>query len=137
MANTAFQSGFESGVGGRKKKYDPNDPNDPNAAEPSPFQSGFNSGSGKKKQPKAKAGSAPAAAAGGGAPAAANPGLDTSLMIKGYRGIGGATPSYQLPQFKKGGRVRKTGLALVHKGEYVIPAKHARKASRKKTVIKA
>lgn len=26
-----------------------------------------------------------------------------------------------LPYFKKGGEVRKTGIAMVHKGEYVLP----------------
>jgi hypothetical protein len=31
--------------------------------------------------------------------------------------VGGA-----LPMFKKGGKVNKTGLAVVHKGEYVLPA---------------
>ena len=33
-------------------------------------------------------------------------------------GIAGAA----FPLFKKGGKVNKTGLALVHKGEYVLPA---------------
>jgi len=28
---------------------------------------------------------------------------------------------HKIPSYKKGGRVRKTGLALVHKGEKVIP----------------
>ena len=43
------------------------------------------------------------------------------------------------PSFKRGGRVKRTGLALVHRGEYVIPAKHSsgRKASRKRAIIKA
>jgi hypothetical protein len=45
--------------------------------------------------------------------------------------------SKDTPVFKKGGRVRKTGLALVHKGEYVVPAKAGRrKPSRKRTLIK-
>ena len=30
------------------------------------------------------------------------------------------------PTFKRGGRVKRTGLALVHKGEYVIPARKRR-----------
>jgi hypothetical protein len=34
--------------------------------------------------------------------------------------VGGAIGS-ALPGFKKGGKVKKTGLALVHKGEYVLP----------------
>lgn len=31
-----------------------------------------------------------------------------------------------VPMYKKGGKVRKTGLAVVHKGEYVIPASQAK-----------
>lgn len=31
--------------------------------------------------------------------------------------------------FKKGGKVRKTGLALVHKGETITPAKHSKASS--------
>lgn len=27
----------------------------------------------------------------------------------------------KLPAFKKGGRVKRTGKALVHKGEYILP----------------
>lgn len=45
-----------------------------------------------------------------------------------------------IPEMKRGGWVRKTGLAVVHRGELVIPAKRSRsKASgaRKRTVIKA
>jgi len=32
---------------------------------------------------------------------------------------------HRVPSYKKGGRVRKTGLAYVHKGEKVTPVKHA------------
>lgn len=32
-------------------------------------------------------------------------------------------PKEKLPQYKKGGMVKKTGLAKVHKGEMVIPAR--------------
>ena len=31
-----------------------------------------------------------------------------------------------IPGYRKGGRIRKTGLALVHKGEYVITAATAK-----------
>jgi hypothetical protein len=43
-----------------------------------------------------------------------------------------------IPQFKHGGKVKKTGPAVLHKGEYVAPAKHRskKKSSRKKTVSK-
>jgi hypothetical protein len=45
-----------------------------------------------------------------------------------------ATPS----SLRKGGRVKRTGLALVHRGEYVIPAKRSRsrKSGGKRTIIK-
>jgi hypothetical protein len=39
-----------------------------------------------------------------------------------WSGIGKAMAKAALP-FKKGGPVKKTGLAIVHKGEYVVPAK--------------
>jgi hypothetical protein len=44
-----------------------------------------------------------------------------------------------LGSYKHGGRVKKTGVYLIHKGEHVVPAKHrsAGKATRKHTVIKA
>jgi hypothetical protein len=32
----------------------------------------------------------------------------------------------QVPSYKRGGKVKKTGLAYVHKGEKVIPAKRKR-----------
>ena len=38
----------------------------------------------------------------------------------------------KIPSYKKGGVVRKTGLAYVHKGEAVIPKGAMRKGSRKK-----
>jgi hypothetical protein len=31
-------------------------------------------------------------------------------------------PSVQVPGFQQGGRVERTGIALVHEGEYVYPA---------------
>jgi len=42
-----------------------------------------------------------------------------------------------IPSFKSGGRVKKTGLALLHRGEYVVPAGRTKKVSRRKIVIKA
>jgi hypothetical protein len=36
--------------------------------------------------------------------------------------IAGSMAGGALPFFKKGGKVNKTGLAVVHKGEYVLPA---------------
>lgn len=33
--------------------------------------------------------------------------------------------------FKRGGKVRKTGIAKVHKGEYVLTAKQAKRRGRK------
>lgn len=39
--------------------------------------------------------------------------------------------------FKKGGTVKKTGPALVHKGEVVIPAKKAKKPAVKKVLKRA
>jgi hypothetical protein len=35
-----------------------------------------------------------------------------------------------IPQYKKGGMVKKTGVALVHKGEKVIPKKDVKRTSK-------
>jgi hypothetical protein len=42
-----------------------------------------------------------------------------------------------LRAFKKGGTVKKTGPAVVHKDEIVIPAKKAKKPAVKKAIKKA
>lgn len=68
----------------------------------------------------------------------ASPDVDQSAQKKqGGRKNPFSILSY-IPHMKKGGRVKKTGLAVVHKGEYVVPAKHrtAKKASRKRTILK-
>ena len=39
--------------------------------------------------------------------------------------------------FKKGGKVKKTGKALVHRGEYVLTAKQAKKYGKKKSTRKS
>ena len=41
------------------------------------------------------------------------------------------TPTAMPKQFKKGGKVRKTGKALVHKGEIVLTKKQAKKYVKK------
>ena len=48
----------------------------------------------------------------------AQAGVDEDTMRTAAKGVAGAIPSY-----KHGGTVKKTGLALVHKGETVIPVK--------------
>ena len=37
------------------------------------------------------------------------------------------TQEYEFDSYKKGGKVKKTGLALVHKGEKVIPVKNKKR----------
>jgi hypothetical protein len=51
-------------------------------------------------------------------------------IIKSSLGFGGSK--------KKGGPIRKTGLYLLHRNEYVVPAKHrsTKKASHKHTITK-
>lgn len=44
-----------------------------------------------------------------------------AVRNRAVRAISGGMPSY-----KKGGKVKKTGVAKLHKGELVIPAKHAK-----------
>lgn len=41
-----------------------------------------------------------------------------------------------IPSMKSGGRVKKTGLVLLHRGEHVVPAKRSKKTSSKRTIIK-
>lgn len=43
--------------------------------------------------------------------------------------VGGGALGALLP-FKRGGRVKKTGPALLHKGEIVVPAKYAKEVSK-------
>jgi hypothetical protein len=63
---------------------------------------------------------------------------DLGPSFSGRSGAVQAPLAGQVPSYRKGGRVRKTGLALVHKGEFVVPAKSAsRKAStHKRSIVK-
>ena len=49
------------------------------------------------------------------------------------KNIRNGTPmkNYDIPGFKKGGKVNKTGLAMVHKGERVLTAKQEKKLNNK------
>jgi hypothetical protein len=40
--------------------------------------------------------------------------------------------SAKVPAYKKGGRVRKTGVALLHKGEDVVPKTHGKSSHKRK-----
>ena len=40
-----------------------------------------------------------------------------------------------IPSMKKGGRVKKTGLVLLHRGEHVVPAKRSKRTSLRKTTF--
>ncbi len=50
--------------------------------------------------------------------------------------VAGGVLGKAFPMFKKGGKVKKTGLAVVHRGEYVLPAGVAPTATQKKAVAK-
>lgn len=119
MANGAFQSGFDM-YSKRNQKQDPK-------------SSGGAGSDGSKKGAGGIAGligrTMKSRKAKGGAAGSPTPGGNN---FTGLASGVGDTPSY-----KKGGRVKRTGVAIVHKGEYVIPAKHSRKMSRKRSVIKA
>lgn len=56
--------------------------------------------------------------------------------VKGIDGgaVGGALG--ELAPFKKGGRVPRTGKALIHKGEYILPVGVAPTKAQKKAVAK-
>lgn len=50
--------------------------------------------------------------------------------------VAGGLAGGAFPMFKKGGKVNKTGLAVVHKGEYVLPAGVAPTKAQKAKVAK-
>src|SRR5258708_2688352 len=56
----------------------------------------------------------------------------SAITDEWYKETPSADPSNfgQHPGYKKGGTVSKTGLAIVHKGEYVVPAKKAKVMSK-------
>ena len=43
----------------------------------------------------------------------------------------------KMPWYKKGGKVKKTGPAMVHKDEMVVPAKHSRNMSAMEKFVKS
>lgn len=59
----------------------------------------------------------------GGGRAAVNRGMETRPRFGGLNPLTPNVPVAQPFSFKKGGKVKKTGLALVHRGEVVKPAK--------------
>jgi hypothetical protein len=116
MANDAFQAGFGARANKGKKTDGGSDSAQPKAGSHGGIP-GLIGGAIKNQQAKKNA-AKPVTQAGG--------------MPQMPAGISAGS-------FKKGGRIRKTGLALLHKGEHVIPAgKHSsKKTSHGKTVIKA
>jgi hypothetical protein len=93
------------------------------------WQSGWDMGAGKKKKtsdsdmgPSKSSGKARSTKGGGSAGGSSGGGNPWSILNVIKKSVG---------SFKNGGRVKRTGLALLHKGEHVVPAKHAK--SRKRT----
>lgn len=43
-------------------------------------------------------------------------------LVDDEGGFSGAMPELEIPGFQTGGRVERTGIALVHEGEYILPA---------------
>jgi hypothetical protein len=131
MANqSAWQSGWDQGSQGAAKQTPPpaQKPTDQTKQKPTKglmgaISKGVGKLKGKLQKPKAKS-------------AAANPGEDSANGSMPKETFQEASP--KVASYKKGGRVKKTGLALVHRGEFVIPAKRSRhkKASGKRTIIK-
>lgn len=63
------------------------------------------------------------------------PGEDQSAWMKKHPGMDPTTGKHWLfrgASYKRGGRVKRTELALLHKGEYVVPAKHRKKNTGKR-----
>jgi len=53
-------------------------------------------------------------------------------MIGDFNSRNNPTPAASPSSYKKGGKVKKTGVARVHKGETVLTAKEAKKYAKKK-----
>jgi hypothetical protein len=62
--------------------------------------------------------------------------LPASVVLRNPLRTGGAELK-KLDQYKKGGKVKKTGPALVHKGERVLTTKQAKKLDAKPAMKKA
>jgi hypothetical protein len=113
-----LQIGFNRGIGGSK---------DDDSA-PSGTSSAFQAGFGKAQQ-KSGARKATNTLRKGAKSALKNAGASLSTQQPAVKAL--------IPSFKKGGRVKRTGLIYAHRGETVIPAKQSRKkASGKRTTIK-
>jgi len=61
-----------------------------------------------------------------------SPLADIISDAEGGGGGGSSKRQQQPPSYKRGGKVRKTGLARVHKGEMVIPVGRGKKKGRGK-----
>ena len=58
---------------------------------------------------------------------------EIARLVKEREELGGTAPTMNreiTQRFDKGGPVKKTGMALVHKGEYVVPSKDAAKVKK-------
>ncbi len=107
------------------------------------WQAGVDIASGRKNKKKngdSTADDASSSKPTGGLLGLASKGIQKLRGKKQASGGGGSTtsaliPGENIPVFKRGGRVKRTGLIYAHRGEHVIPAKH-RKVSRKHTVVK-
>jgi len=99
------------------------------------WQAGWDAAGGSKSR---KPTASPVKAGGG-----SSPDVDMSAQkpTSTRKSAGGMMPMLGkfLGSRKKGGPVKKTGIYLLHKNEYVVPAKSrsAKKASHKRSVIKA
>jgi hypothetical protein len=119
MANEAFMAGFNS----QKKGKQPQGATDSaaDAAKSGPKAGLISKGI---SAIKGKMGSSKGGASYGGAGVGGDPAKAALAGVK---------------LFKKGGPVKKTGLALLHKGEYVVPAKHGHRkksSGKQRTTIK-
>jgi hypothetical protein len=97
MATNAFQAGFN------RKQNDDDDGSQQQGASGA-FQSGFAAGQNKNQNRKAKSTLKKAKGS-------STSGLDTVKQAI----------SALIPSYKHGGRVKKTGLAFLHRGEHVVP----------------
>jgi hypothetical protein len=115
MANdAAWQAGVDI-ASGRKKKDDSDSDKGKSSSKPIGGLMGLEQKGMSALSSKLRGQSGARKAAGGAAPASTTSVSDVL-----------ATPSV----FKHGGRVKRTGVALVHRGEYVIPAKRSGKKTR-------
>jgi hypothetical protein len=126
MATNAFLAGLNK----KNKQQGQQDDTGGGGGATSGFQSGFQMGQQKKQANQDKKQTAKATST---LQKAKNPDRTKASTASPDLGNAATIPTEpmqtmpNLPSYKHGGRVKKTGLALLHRGEFVVPSKQGRR----------